>query len=442
MKRMNEVNLEREGWMELRRLRRVNAWALAGAAMVLGALGVMAVLTEVDVSVPAKGEVAPAILHEVVAGVEGQVERVHVEHGEMVGAGDPLLDLSNDGLEADLEEARAALETARSRRAEVEKRLAVQEEENREEIAQREAVVSRLEARTEEIRAGGDPQVIAVAEARLRMASIELEYAALELEKAETLLQKGVLQSKKRDEAENRFRLAEAAWEIAREQVTQAKNPYTPHDLARAEAELEEARHAAAESRARLGELDVYRGEMLTLERAIEETEVHLRHLERRREKLHIVSPVEGKVLTNRVERLTGRWVSAGELLLELGQGESFVVQGHLAEEYLPQVETGQEAKVYLRAFPFREYQVLDGELVELSERFAPGEGDGLPGGNGERVAPIRVALRQGAVEYEGEELPLRPGLSAEVEIIVRRIGLLDLLRENIQRWRSGSISS
>jgi len=442
MRAKDDSGLEREGWVELRRLRRVNALSLAAAAVVLAGLGVMAFLTEVDVSVPAKGEVAPAELFEVSAGVEGQVKAVHVGHGDTVEAGDPLLDLSNDELEEDLEEARAALQTAQSRRAEVEKRLAVEGDEIREEIAQREAAVGRLEARIAEIQAGGDPQAIAVAEARLRMASIEMEYAALSLEKAETLLQKGVLQSKKRDEAENRYRLAEAAFEIAREQVAQAKDPYSAHDLARAEADLAEARHAAAEARARLGELDVYRSEILTLERAIEETEVRLRHLERRREKLHIVSPVDGKVLTNRVEHLAGRWVRAGEALLELGRGESFVIEGYLAEEYLPQVATGQEAKVYLRAFPFREYEVLDGELVALSERFAPGEGDARSGGNGDRVAPIRVALRQTAVEYEGEELPLRPGLSAEVEIVVRRIGLVDLLRESIQRWRSGSISS
>jgi len=442
MKERGGSALDRDARAEVRRLHRVNAGALAGAAVILAGLAVMGFYTEVDVSVPAKGEVAPAVLHEVVAETEGQVAKVFVRHGEMVEEGEPVMELANDDLEAELEEARAALETAQSRRSEVEKRLAAEGQEIREEIAQKNAAVDRLQARVDEIRAGGDPQDIAVAEARLRMASIELEYAAMEFEKAETLLQKGVLQSKKRDEAETRYRLAQAAHQIAAEQLAQAKSPFTPHDLAGAEAELEEARHAAAQVEARLGGLDVYRSEVLTLERAIEETNVRILYLERRKEKLRVTAPAAGKVLTGEVERLVGRWVRPGEPLLDIGQEGAFVVKGFLREEYLPQVAVGQEAKVYLRAFPFREYQVLDGELAELSERFVPGEGTSGEAGGTDRVAPIRVTLAQAGVVYEGEELPLRPGLSAEMEIVVRRVGLYDLLRENIQRWRSGPVGS
>jgi len=404
-------------------------------------LATMGYFTEVDVSVPARGEVAPAVLFEVVAEAEGQVKTVHVRHGDTVEPGVLLLELSNDALEAQIEEARASLQTAVSRKEEVEVHVLAREREIREEIAQKEAAVERLAARIREIESGGDPRAVAVARARLHMASIELEYAAFELEKAESLLQKGVLQSKKRDEAETRFRLAEAGYGIAREQLAQAEAPFTPHDLEKARAELQEASHGAAQARARFAELGVSRAEIQTLERVIEETDVHIRHLERQQEKLRVVADVSGKVLTDAVERQVGRWVKAGESLLQIGQEGPFVVDGYLSEEFLPRVRVGLPAKVYLRAFPFREYQVLGGTLLELSERFSR-QGTEMGAEEGKAVAAIRVALDQTGIEHEGEEVPLRAGLSAEVEIVIRRAGLWELFRENLRRWRSRPMDS
>jgi multidrug resistance efflux pump len=239
-----------------------------------------------------------------------------------------------------------------------------------------------------------------------------------------------------------RFRLAEASYRIAQEQLAQAEHPYTSHDLERAEAELAEASHGAAQARAGLAELEVYRAEIRTLDRLIQETNVRIGHLERQQAKLRVTAEVGGKVLTNDVERQVGRWVNAGETLVEIGEEGRFVVDGHLREEFLPRVRVGLPAKVYLRAFPFREYEVVSGKVVELSETFSRAETPGFPPGSGEAVALIRVALDQVVVEHEGEELPLRVGLSAEVEIVVRRAGLWDLLKENVQRWRSGPVGS
>lgn len=437
-----ELPITTGGPDEVRRLHRINLGALLGAAAILAALAVMGFFTEVDVSVPARGELAPATLFEVVAEAEGQVKTVHVRHGDTVEPGDVILELSNDSLRAQIEEARAALETALSRREETAARLEAEDREIREEIAQKEAAVGGQEGRIREIKAGGDPRTIAVARARLHMASIELEYAALEFEKAESLLHKGVLQSKKRDEAETRYRLAEASHRIAREQLAQAESPFTPHDLERAEAELQEASHAAAQARARLAETDVYRAEIRTLEREIQETRVRIDHLERLQGKLRVTADVQGKVLTRDVDRQVGRWVKAGDLLVEIGQEGEFVVDGYLREEHLPRVRVGLPAKVYLRAFPFREYQVLQGELVELSETLTRRDGETSREDEGKPVAPIRVLLDQSGIEHEGEEVPLRAGLSAEVEIVIRRVGLWDLLKENLRRWRSEPVNS
>jgi multidrug resistance efflux pump len=425
------------GLSEVRRVHRLNLFALLAAFIILAGLVMMGFYTEVDVSVPARGEVAPATLVELVAEVEGQVKSVRVRHGDTVEPGDLILELLNDDLQAQYEEARATVQTALSRKDEVSARLAGEEQAIREEIAQKEAAMAGSEARVREIQAGGDPRTIAVARARLHMASIELEYAALELEKAESLLQKGVLQSKKRDEAETRYRLAQASHRIALEQLAQAESPYSSHDLESAQAGLQEASHAVAQARARLSEIDVYRAEIRTLGRVIEETNIRIGHLERQQAKLRVVAGVRGKILTDDVERQVGRWVRVGEPLVEIGEEGRFVVDGYLREEYLPRVKVGLPAKVYLRAFPFREYQVLQGELAELSEKFTRRDEQGAGKDEGKPAAPIRVTLSQAGIEHDGEEVPLRAGLSAEVEIVIRRAGLWDLLKENVQRWRS-----
>ena len=109
----------------------------------------------------------------------------------------------------------------------------------------------------------------------------------------------------------------------------------------------------------------------------IGETDVRIRHLAASNQALSITSPVDGKILTHDPKALAGLWVKPGDPILSIGTSEGFVVDGDLKEDFLPRVRPGLMTKVYLRAFPFREYQVLEGELTGIGERFETAGDDG-----------------------------------------------------------------
>jgi hypothetical protein len=87
------------------------------------------------------------------------------------------------------------------------------------------------------------------------------------------------------------------------------------------------------------------------------------------------------------------------------------------------------------------EYRVLEGEVVGIGERFETGGGESGASSTKKNVTPIRISLRDTAIEQDGESFPLRPGLSAEVRIIIKRAGVWDLLIETAQKWRSKQLT-
>jgi multidrug resistance efflux pump len=426
---------------ELSRIRKANFTALGITGLTLAALVALGFFTTLDVSVPATGELRPSTWYQVTTEVAGQIRTVLVEEGERVTPGKALLELENAEIAMSLEESAAQLVTLKTQAREYEAEIFGASREIEEEIAQRVAAVAQLEAELRRLESGGNPSMIAVTRARVEKTSTAVQQAERALAKAREEEKQGIIPGKEVDEAEDRLLLAKADLEIEKKELARTENPYTPQEIESARAKLVEARHAVAESEARRGEVEVCRAKINTLEEKVRETEVRIRHLEAGRKALSVTSPVDGKILTHDPKALEGIWAKPGDPLLSIGTSEGFVVDGELKEDFLPRVRTGLSAKIYLRAFPFREYQVLEGEVTGIGERFETGGTETGTSSTRKNVTPIRISFKDTEIQQRGESFPLRPGLSAEVRIIIKRAGVWDLLVETVQKWRSKQLT-
>jgi HlyD family secretion protein len=93
-------------------------------------------------------------------------------------------------------------------------------------------------------------------------------------------------------------------------------------------------------------------------------------------------------------------------------------------------LRVGQIAKIKVNAFPYQRYGFLVGKLEYVSPTTSPA---------GEQSAPTykgRVGLEQYHFEVEGEQLPLRFGMEAQVEIVVRKRRLIDLALDPFRRLK------
>ncbi len=176
--------------------------------------------TDFVTSVVATGTVASRREAKIAPKASGRVAAVLVREGQRVGAGTPLLRLDTSDLITQQAQARASVEMARARLAEL---LAGARPQEREQVAN------------------------AVAQAR---ATFDLAQA--EVQRMRTLFQMGAASKQQLDVAETQLRLAQSAYDSVRQQQTLVNQGVRTEEITMARAQLEQAEAMLAGARVRL----------------------------------------------------------------------------------------------------------------------------------------------------------------------------------------------
>ena len=249
----------------------------------------------------ATGEVRPASLVTLTAGVSARVETVEVDVGDTVASGeslvrfDPLL-------------SRTLLEAARTR------------------VEQTTAELARTEQRLERVRAMYDEgflsAVLSTAQSTMDHAKGELERAEDNLTRVEAIYKQGLLAITDLEQAQATVEFARVRHDEAAENLLRVRSD--PHsELEQAEADY----HAAVLSRSRAEEEFVRGSRGLTVN-----------------------SPVPGVVMERMIN--PGETPTAGLPMLTIGQIDRVLVEAKVAEGRVDGIRLGMSATVTLSAFP------------------------------------------------------------------------------------------
>ena len=156
-------------------------------------------------------------------------------------------------------------------------------------------------------------------------------------------------------------------------------------------------------------------------------------------------APIAGTVQQLAVSSL-GQVVASGQSLLTIVPlGGSIEVQVMIANQDIGFVEVGQPAVVKVDAFPFTRYGTIDG-VVEKVSRDAVDQRDatvlsdaanaaktqssapGSPAKTQDLVFPATIKLTQRAIQIDGKDVALIPGMGVSVEIKTGRRRVIDYL--------------
>ncbi|BFM38439.1 efflux RND transporter periplasmic adaptor subunit [Synechocystis sp. LKSZ1] len=201
--------------------------------------------------------------------VDGRISQILVQEGEAVTAGQEIIHLDSETLQAELTQARAAL--ARNQAALAELKAGTR----REDIAEAQATLQQSQARLANAKGGSSPEAIAQAQAQLNAAKATAELASSRVQRYKNLRDEGVIPLDTYDQQvkEQRQTLAEvqsaqrrlselkkergseleqltAEVEQQRQNLTRLKNGPRPEDIAQAQAQV-------AESLARIRSVEV-----------------------------------------------------------------------------------------------------------------------------------------------------------------------------------------
>lgn len=385
-------------------------------------------LAEVDIIVRTEGRIVPAGKSQIVQHLEGGiVRRILVQEGEVVRAGQTLMELSDIQARSSLDQERSKLETLRGREARLLAessgaggisfpRATGDDEVRRAENAAFQARRARV---AEEVRVLRDQSAqkrgeIAEAESRRRNLAAELEVAQQQYRVIEGLRHNG---------AASNLELLDSQSRVQR----------LTSQIAEAEAAIPRLKAAMAETESRIGEVWArHRAEAsseLTQVRAdLEKSGLEIDTGKDRLERNQVRAPVSGFI--NRLAVSTvGGVVKPGEVLMEITPDDRGVlVEARARPNDRANLRSGLPARVRIGAYDYATFGTLAGKVMEVSADTLVDEREGRY---------YRVMVKADADSRS--RMATVPGMTAMADIVVGKRTVLSYLLSPVLRFRDGA---
>lgn len=409
--------------------------ALAGSLCAFFALAIAwSIVGHVDIVAVAQGKVVPQGRTKVVQPLDmGVVRAIHVQDGDPVTAGQPLIDLDPTDAAADHER----LDRERTARA-----LDV-------------ARLDTLLAGGPEVRPfappeGSDPLLVEAArrlldaqwhERTAKLAALdgeierrqgELRVARTEVERFRATLPllrdrsdslgglaaQGLTSRLRASEVQQQFIEAEKGLDAALDKERQADAALRSAEQQRRQTERE-SEGAWRKERAEAAEKG-----------AVAEQEIL--KARKRRDLQRLVAPIDGTV-TNLAAWTVGGVVKPGDTLLNVVPlSATPEIEAQVLNKDIGFVRPGQRATVKFDAFPFTRYGTVDGTVIDVNRDANKDEKQGL-------VYPVRVRLDVAALDIDGQRIPIAPGMAVNAEVITGDRRVIEYLLSPLLRYRHES---
>jgi hemolysin D len=121
-------------------------------------------------------------------------------------------------------------------------------------------------------------------------------------------------------------------------------------------------------------------------------------------------APVDGTIQQVTVHTVGGVVEAAQPLLLIVPAQKQVEVEALLPDKDIGFVQQGQTAEVKVTAFDYTKYGTLRGQVTTVSH-------DSIEDKDHKLVYSVRVLLDQSVIRIQGQEIPLTPGMSVDVDI-------------------------
>lgn len=149
-----------------------------------------------------------------------------------------------------------------------------------------------------------------------------------------------------------------------------------------------------------------------------------------------LVSPVNGTVFQLPIQR-AGAVVQPGTLVAEIAPaGSPLVIRAQMATSESGFLQKGLPVKLKFDAYPFQDYGVVEGKLLEISPTALE-----VDTPNGKEVAyNLEITLNQHCIPAANKCIRFRPGDTATAEVIVRQRRIIDFLLDPFKKLQQGGL--
>jgi len=143
-----------------------------------------------------------------------------------------------------------------------------------------------------------------------------------------------------------------------------------------------------------------------------------------------ITAPVTGTLTTLEV-RSAGTVLQPGQTIATImPRGARLLVEAHVPNKDIAFIEKGMRAKLKFDAFPFQDYGIVDGTVIEVSP-------DAQTNSDSSSFYKVMIAPGQTEIGAKGKNVPLRAGLALSAEIVTERKTIMALLLEPFRKLKA-----
>lgn len=285
----------------------------------------------------------------------GRLVKVTVDEGDVVRRGTLVACLDQEELVQRRNSAFAAVESAKSRLAQLRTGIAHQSEQVEGQVARSHAEVRQAEAVLQELLSGSRKQEIEAARAALARAETEYVRAERDWERAQTLYRDEDISTAQYDDFRARFESARSLRTQAQQQFELVREGPRKESIEAARAQLERAKANFRLAEASRLELRRMREEQMSREAEIRQATAQLGVNETQLRDTEVFAPMDGVVLVKAAE--PGEVLAAGTTIVTLGDLAKPWLRAYIDETDLGRVKLGTEVKVTTDSFPGKAYR-------------------------------------------------------------------------------------
>jgi putative peptide zinc metalloprotease protein len=364
-----------------------------------------------ELKVSGEFKVLPIHNSDVRAEVEGIIDEVYVDEGDVVNKGIMIARLSDRDPQADLRKVTAEIDEKRAKLKMLKAGTRLEEIE----LARREAgtAKTRVEEASKYYQEAKDMQVerLSKAKAATEKAKERLKYANQRFAMFNTLFTKQMISLKEFEEAEEN-----AAVRLKELEETEAELKLVLAD------DLGEPRRALKIAAKEIEEKDAKLKLVLAGSRPeeIEATEAEIARLEAQRryttdqlQLLRVVSPISGLITTPKLKEKVGQNVKKGDLIAQVHELKTIRAEIAVSENEIGDVQVGQEVILKARAYPYKSFY---GKISSLATT-------AIKGDNGQPTRTVLVTT-----EIDNDSFLLKPEMSGNAKIYCGRRSIIDLV--------------
>ena len=358
-------------------------------------------------------------IYQVSSKIEGTVSDVLAGDNQVVKTGQVLAQLDRRDYENKVQQAKAALESAKRQANAAQATIALASETTsgkttvaQGDISTAQAAIGTASAIVQEAEAG-----IPVAQSLVAQAEATRQKAQADYNRYETLYQQGAIARQQLDTAQAAYTVAEAQKASALQgvQQAQAKLAQAQEGIVSAQAKLASSRGGLQQATASGQQTLVNRSQYEAAQGSIAEAEVSLKAAQLQLSYINITAPGNGRIGKKNVE--IGNRIQVGAPLMAIVDTNYWVI-ANFKETQLNKIRAGQPVEVKFDAFPS---QIFRGRVDSISpasgSQFTLLPPDNATGNFTKIVQRVPVKVSLDANSLKGYESRVTPGLSAEVTV-------------------------